>query len=145
MNRITKRITLVVALSLVSLVGVSQLAHASESERAKQRAAEAEMIWQKIAREQPQSAEAHFNLGIALGRQGRWSEAIAAYQTAIKLQPGQTAAYLNLGRAFTETRQLQAAKDSYQAALRLDPGLSLAQERLNELKTRGGSVAVNEK
>ena len=42
-----------------------------------------------------QGADAHYNLGNAMARQGRYEEAIKAYDSALKLQPGMADAIAN--------------------------------------------------
>lgn len=136
-----KKISVITAISLLSFLGAPQIAQANEAIRAN--ATEAEALWQEIVEQDSSNAVAYYNLGIALGNQGKWDEAIAAYRHAIQKDPALTVAYINLGKALSMTEQLQAATRAYQTALRLDPQQSLVRERLQELsQARGGNVAV---
>ena len=47
----------------------------------------------------PDDAAAHYNLGLALGDQGKLDEAVAEYRTAIRLKPDVAEAHSNLGNA----------------------------------------------
>ena len=53
----------------------------------------------------PSFVEAHNNLGIALGSQGKLDEAIAEFQTALKLRPGFSDAQKNLAMAMEGKRR----------------------------------------
>ncbi|HMC10957.1 MAG TPA: tetratricopeptide repeat protein, partial [Pirellulaceae bacterium] len=59
----------------------------------------------------PDAAAAHNNVGVALHKQGRRSEAIAEYRRAIELQPEFTAPRLNLGLAVADEPQVRPAAD----------------------------------
>ncbi len=95
---------------------------------------EAESLWRSILQTDPRNPVAHYNLGIALGNQGKWAEAIAAYQQALKLDPQFKTAYLNLGHALTMLKQLSEAGAAYEQVLKLDPTFVLAQQRLQALQ-----------
>ena len=83
----------------------------------------------------PGYAEAHYNLGTALERQGRTSEAEEQYQRVLVLDPGQPRALARLaamghdrasdmlarGLQFEDSGQLTEAERAYQAAVRFDP------------------------
>ena len=55
--------------------------------------------FQEAIRLKPDYAEAHNNLGIALGRKGQTDEAISQFQEAIRLKPDYAEAHNNLARA----------------------------------------------
>ena len=60
-------------------------------------------IWSDTVVKQPNSAEAHFNLGFALARDpGRRDDAITQYREALRLRPGYAEAHNNLGLAWSE-------------------------------------------
>ena len=69
----------------------------------------------------PAWAEAHVNLGNALGRLGRNEEAIAEYRTALRLKPNLPEAHNSLGNALARSGQPEDATRQYRAALRIDP------------------------
>jgi len=60
---------------------------------------EAIVAFRASLKEAPQSAQAHNNLGIALGIQGRIDEAIGHFEEALKIQPGFADAERNLATA----------------------------------------------
>jgi tetratricopeptide (TPR) repeat protein len=69
----------------------------------------------------PDSAEAHYSLGLALRMQGALSEAIQSYRRAIELRPDSADQYNNLGDALQETRRYDDAIAAYRKALALRP------------------------
>jgi len=64
---------------------------------------------------------AHLNLGVALEKQRRYTEAIAEYQEALRLNPKNADTHNNLGNLFDTAGKTNAALAEYQEALRLDP------------------------
>jgi tetratricopeptide (TPR) repeat protein len=62
------------------------------------------------------------NLGIALGRQGKLSQAIACFRQALKGNPSDGKTYARLGSALLRQGQLREAADAFRSSLRLDPG-----------------------
>ena len=69
----------------------------------------------------PDLAEAHSNLGEALRRMGRLSEAVAACERALALRPELAEAHNHLGNALREEGRLEPAISHYEQALRLKP------------------------
>jgi len=65
------------------------------------------------------NAEAHNNLGIALGDKGQLDEAIAACREAIRLKKDFAMAHYNLGSALRGKGQLDEAIAAYREAIRL--------------------------
>jgi tetratricopeptide (TPR) repeat protein len=74
----------------------------------------------------PGGFEARFNLGNALARLGRWSEAAGQYEAALRLQPESSDVRINLGGALVELGRGPEAVEQYRAALRIDPGSQAA-------------------
>jgi tetratricopeptide (TPR) repeat protein len=64
---------------------------------------------------------AHLNLGVALEKQGRYTEAIAEYRTALRLDPKSVDTHNNLANLLDRQGDTNAALAEYQEALRLDP------------------------
>jgi lipoprotein NlpI len=64
--------------------------------------ADAEKEFREVIRTRPGFAQAHFNLGVALARQKKFSAAAAAFQKTLELDPSNNAAREQLGiaRAF---------------------------------------------
>jgi serine/threonine-protein kinase len=63
------------------------------------------------------------DLGVVLGRQGRYKEEVAAYREALRIDPGFSRAHYNLGNALRDLHQPEAAEVAYREALRFDPAL----------------------
>jgi Flp pilus assembly protein TadD len=78
-------------------------------------------LWSDTVKKSPDSAEAHYDLGIAHAFQGQLDRAIAEYQTALRLKPDYAEAHNNLGIAYAFQGQLDRAIAEYQTALRLKP------------------------
>jgi tetratricopeptide (TPR) repeat protein len=83
------------------------------------RYAEAEALWRKVVAEQPNSAEAFYQLGFSLHLQEEIGSAIAAYRQAIALNPNYDAPHMNLGLALIELQQLDEAIPSFERVLAL--------------------------
>ena len=73
---------------------------------------------------------AHYNLGIALQKQGNIAEAMKCFQQAIRLKPDFPEAYCELGALFQSSGQMDAALENYQMALRINPGYAVARYNL---------------
>jgi len=76
----------------------------------------------------PQYADAHFHLGVALAEAARWGEAAAAYRKALSL-PTLTVphfAHQNLGLALYHLRQYREAEEQLRFAIGLEPQMGLA-------------------
>jgi Flp pilus assembly protein TadD len=83
-------------------------------------------LWTSAVDVCPGSAQAHYNLGLALADSGgRWQEAITEYQAALRLDPEYAEAHNNLGLALANSGgRWQEAIAEYQAALRINPDLA---------------------
>jgi tetratricopeptide (TPR) repeat protein len=64
---------------------------------------------------------AHNNLGVALAKQGRQSEAMAHFQEAIRLHPLWADAHNNIGNLFLDAGMFEDALREYTVALRIKP------------------------
>jgi tetratricopeptide (TPR) repeat protein len=62
----------------------------------------------------PAAADAHCNLGIALGKNRQFDEAIAAYNSAIEIDPTYAQAYCNLGLTLWNTGDFTSAAAALQ-------------------------------
>lgn len=65
----------------------------------------------------PGLPNAHFNLGVALGSQGKVNEAIQSYRQAIRLKPDHVLALFNLGHSLQTTFCLEEAFSCYSHVL----------------------------
>jgi protein O-GlcNAc transferase len=72
---------------------------------------------------EPNSAQAHTNLGQALARVGRVGEAVQSFRAALQIDPGYAVAHVNLAIALEQLGRLEEAMRSYDLALALLPSL----------------------
>ena len=79
--------------------------------------------YEEALRLKPDYAEAHNNLGNALGSIGRSPEAIAHFEEALRLKPGYAEAHNDLGIALSSVGRIAEAIEQYEEALRLKPDL----------------------
>jgi tetratricopeptide (TPR) repeat protein len=96
--------------------------------------------YQKAIQLNPEYADAYYNLGNALYRQGQLEQAIENYQKAIQLNPEYADAYYNLGIALSDHGQLAQAIENYQKAIQLDPGKVLAYNNLGNALCKQGQL-----
>ena len=82
----------------------------------------------------PDYAEAHSNLGMALQKQGKLDDAIQSYQRALNINPDYAEAHKNLGVALQDQGKLDDAIQSYRRALSINPDYALAHRNLAKLK-----------
>jgi protein O-mannosyl-transferase len=68
---------------------------------------------------QPESADLHYGLGVALYRQGRLDESIAQFAETVRLRPGDGQAHNDLGVALAAKGRAADALAEMQAAVRL--------------------------
>jgi tetratricopeptide (TPR) repeat protein len=64
---------------------------------------------------------AHLNLGVALEKQGRKTEALAEYRTALRIYPKSVDTLNNIANLLDDIGDTNAALSEYQEAQRLDP------------------------
>jgi protein O-mannosyl-transferase len=64
---------------------------------------------------------AHLNLGFALEKAGRTTEAMSEYRAALKLDPDRAEAHNNLANLLDDTGHLDEALAEYKEALRINP------------------------
>ena len=69
----------------------------------------------------PDHVEAHYNLAIALHKQGRVDEAVACYRQALAFRPEHLDAQNNLGNLYKEQAKLDEALACYEEVLRWHP------------------------
>ena len=102
---------------------------------------EAQAAFQQATLDKPDDPVAHYNLGTALYRQGKFREAARTFQVSLSKYPEQSAKPIksilsqssilyNLGNAQFKVGDLTDAIASYKQALRLDPQDADAQHNL---------------
>jgi tetratricopeptide (TPR) repeat protein len=70
---------------------------------------QASSIYEKLAQQQPHSAEILIDLGVSYANEGRYSLAGAAYRRAINIDPHSIPAWMNLGLAYFKAGNFSAA------------------------------------
>jgi tetratricopeptide (TPR) repeat protein len=88
---------------------------------------------------EPDLAEAHYNLGIALMGLDKTTEAIARFRRAIELKPDYTVAHFNLGNALQDLGRGDEALAHYERTLVLHPGFAQAHVALGNLRLTAGA------
>jgi superkiller protein 3 len=83
--------------------------------------------------DQPENAEAHFNLAMMLGPRNQLDEAVAHLRRVIDINPRSPDAHRNLAIALALQGKLEEAIGHDRAALRLQPGSTAAQQHLDAL------------
>ena len=78
----------------------------------------------------PQSVNAHYNLGFGLAQLGRHQEAVEAYERALEIEPDYGYAHNNLGNALTRVGKREEAIGHFRKALELDPSYAQAHHNL---------------
>ena len=94
---------------------------------------EARNAFREAVRLRPDDAEAHYNLGLALGKLKRDQEALSEFAQAVKLQPDLARAHRNLGLASLNLNRLDEAKKALQEAAALDPKDPQVRNNLGDL------------
>jgi tetratricopeptide (TPR) repeat protein len=109
------------------------------------RLAEAERIYRKILRKQPNHFDALHLLGVIAKQTQRTEWAIELIGRAIRLNPNVAAAHNNLGNALVDLRRLTDALASYDRAIMLKPDYAMAHNNrgnvLHELKRPANALA----
>jgi Flp pilus assembly protein TadD len=95
------------------------------------------------------SAESHLRLGVALGQQSQFDEALAQFRKALELKPDYAEAHYNMGFALQKKGSWKDAMAHYETAIQLKPDYALAMRRLayvlatsNDSSLRDGAKAV---
>lgn len=102
--------------------------------------AEAESHLRQAIRLNPQSAEAHNNLGNALQRQGRLDEALRSHEQALRLDPVDPDIHYDTGLTYQVAGQLDVAAARYTEALRLQPLMAKAHHNLGLVRQQQGAL-----
>jgi superkiller protein 3 len=92
----------------------------------------------------PQTPDAHFNLGRILLQQRHFTDAIAEYQRVVALQPRDAGAHLALGNALAAAASERQAVDEIEKALELAPDSVSALNNLARLLVSSSDPAVRD-
>ena len=145
--RITKysliSLLLMVSFSLSAQKEVRQNIRKGNKAYNEQKYSEAVRFYQQAIKENSQSKEANFNLGIAFYKQKEWDKSIEQMNRYLMIERedpvGMSAAWHNIGNAFLQKKEVEKAIEAYKNALRLNPddeetryNLAVAQKMLND-------------
>ena len=95
--------------------------------------------YEETVRSKPQSAEAHFYLGLAYDKAGNRRKAIEAFSRVVRLDPTSYRAYCNLGVAYRDLDN-QKAIDSFKEAIRIKPDYDRARGNLGMTYVEVGDI-----
>jgi len=88
----------------------------------------------------PNSAEAHFNLGLAYDKAGYMKEAIKLYKEVIRLDPKSSVTYCNLGFIYKNSGDSQKAIEFFKEAIRIKPDYDKARGNLGMVYVEVGDI-----
>ena len=101
--------------------------------------AQAAVAWyERAAEEDPMQPRVLANLGVALGRLGRFVDAESTLLRAAELWPGSDRVQNDLGLVYMRLGRSSDAERAFRTALHLNPGLGEAYANLGELMLRRG-------
>ncbi|HML18047.1 MAG TPA: tetratricopeptide repeat protein [Bryobacteraceae bacterium] len=88
-------------------------------------------LWSSAVAAYPESARAHFGLGVALMEKSEVASGVAEFETALRIRPDYANAHIGLGNALARMPGRTAdAIVQFQEALRLDPNVAEAHYNL---------------
>ena len=93
----------------------------------------AESIYRRVLDSDPESFDAHLNLGVALGLTGSNEEAERVLTRAVALEPERADGHTMLAIAYLKTQRPELALEALQTALELDPTHARAHQILTSL------------
>jgi tetratricopeptide (TPR) repeat protein len=99
-----------------------------------------ETLWRDTLTRNPNAAEAHYNLGVGLVREGRTEEAIEQWKQQLQAEPDDVEAHYNLGVAMERLGRTQEAIQYYEQVLRLKPDNVRAHNNLGRILLNTGHV-----
>ena len=93
-----------------------------------------ERFYTKLVETSPDSAKAHYSMGVLLAADGDDAGAIQSYDRAIAIFPAYGEAFRNRGNAYARLGRREEAMASYRACLRFSPGDFAAASNLGKLE-----------
>jgi Tfp pilus assembly protein PilF len=96
--------------------------------------------FEAVRRLQPESAVAHYNVGVALEALGRADDATRAYDAAVRYNPRYSAAHNNLGNMLLAAGRVPDARDHYQRAVDAGPSNAEAHNNLGGVLVALGEI-----
>jgi tetratricopeptide (TPR) repeat protein/mono/diheme cytochrome c family protein len=96
--------------------------------------------FEAVRRLHPDSAVAHYNVGIALEALGRTADAAREYESALRYDPRYSAAHNNLGNTLLATGRLAEARNEYQRAVDAGPANAEAHNNLGGVLVALGEI-----
>ena len=90
--------------------------------------------WKEALRINPDHAEAHANLAVALEQAGKLEDAVAHYERALQIWPDLAVVHYDLGNALARLGRVPEAIQHYEEAVRLKPDYVEAQNALARLR-----------
>ncbi len=119
----------------VSVRGIEQRALRAEGEGDFEGA---ELLYERLAEQNPTAPDVHFNHGNFLVRSGRLEDAVARFEAALRIAPDHVPARVNLGSALLLLGRRHDAARQLEAALERDPGDPDAHRTLAGLRAYRG-------
>lgn len=86
----------------------------------------------KAVEEKPESAVAHYNLGLAYQKGGRFYQAEKAYLKAVEIDPGLTEAWINLGGVRLHNWDFEGCLEASRVAVNQRDDLAIAHYNLGQ-------------
>jgi len=97
--------------------------------------------FEAVARLQPQSAPAHYNIGVALEASGRAAEAGPHYEAALRLDSSYSLAHNNLGNLHLAGGRIGEARREYERAVTAGPNNAEAHNNLGAVILASGDAS----
>jgi tetratricopeptide (TPR) repeat protein len=101
---------------------------------------QAEDIYRRILREQPNNSAVCFSLAFVLQEKGNIEEAVTYYQKTLKLNSQFVDAYYNLGSIFQRTGRLDEAVFYYEKTFQANPRHAMAYNNMGSILQQKGRV-----
>jgi Flp pilus assembly protein TadD len=130
----------------MSEIPIEQLMQTARDHWAGQHPEQAEPLLAEVIRRSPETAEAHYLMGLWHLRKSRIAQAEASFRAALRSQPGDWQSLNNLGAILAKTGRAKEAEQTFALAAVLRPTDALAQLNLGNACTlaenREGAIAA---